>query len=116
MLRGQGEESENNLKVVQVTCYPDYLVVWQDYSSYHCERTPRKLVIERSTHNVYEIEASAASPEEPDSCAVYSLLLGMLEINQRMHLVLCESVRPVCQVQGESIFEMGVPVFLELTP
>lgn len=54
------------------------------------------------------------SPETATEVQEYSVLLGMMEINQRMHLVVGETVSLVCILEGESVFELKRPTFLDL--
>ncbi len=97
-----------------MTTYPDYLIITQDTSAYSGKETPLKMVLERNTHDIYEIDHATTSPEESDSVKDYSVLLGMVDINHKMHLVLVETVTPICEIEGQNIFEMGTPSFLEL--
>lgn len=107
-------EEEENLKVISVTTYADYLIITQDTSAYSGKESPLKMVLERNTHDIYEIPHATTTPEESETVKDYSVLLGMVEINQKMHLVLVETVTPVCEIEGQRIFQIGTPSFIEL--
>jgi len=97
-----------NLHAITLYVYPDRFVLEPNKGI----QIQKKLVIEKKTGRVTEIDLSETIPQNFESKKVYSLFMGILNILDKSFLLMVHEILPVCNIENNDIFAIASASFI----